>query len=386
MITGAETAHLALRPALLLFEGRLPVVTAAIASELGMRDDQVVQATVQVQPEGLRLELKGRPVPLPRDLALAWQLQGGDEVQFRVRRQAGGSVVLQPLLAKPGASATSAATNAPTNATTSTATPPASGTTGSDAAAVSRLTQLSFRPPTLEGLGTLLQSGSLPELAHRLASPELRATLGQWLSLRPQMATLTAQALQHYLIASGWMTEAALAQGRGAGLLDLKSVLRLLQREGGLRASDGERLGEAIDDIEGRQLAAADLMAGREGIITLMLPFGDAAPVTLQFKRSKQQPDQTAAPLVIDLHTRSPELGELWLQTHIHADDRVDLVMWAQRQDIAAAAQAQAAGLQQALEGAGLQMTRLQIIHGPRPADADAWQPPASGSIVDRSC
>lgn len=373
MITGAETAHLGLRPAALLFDGRLPIVTAAIASELGMRDDQIVQATVRVQPEGLCLDLKGRAVLLPRELALAWQLQAGDQLRLRVRSQAGGTALLQPVPAKPGARESSATTASSVAA-------------DSDAASISRLTRLSFRPPTLEGLGALLQPDALPELAAGLASPELRATLGQWLSLRPQMATLSAQALQRFMIASGWMTEAALAQGRGAGLLDLKSVLRLLQRDAGLRTADAERLGEAIDDIEARQLAATELGAGREGAITMLLPFGDAAPVSVQFRRRPQTPDAAPAPLVIDLHTRSTELGELWLQTRIHADTRVELVMWAQRPDIASAAQRAAPGLQQALQEAGLQMIRLQIVHGPRPADSEAWQPPQSGSLVDRSC
>ena len=372
MITGAETAHLGLRPAALPFDGRLPVVSAQVAHELGMRDDQVVQALVQAQPEGLRLELKGRPVPLPRDLALAWQLQPGDVLQFRVRRQAGGGVQLLPVPTKPDAAAQTGTTTAALAAEA--------------APDLGRLTRLAYRPPGLENLGQLLQPGILSALAGGLDPPELLAAVQHWLSLRPQMSMLTAQALQHYLVASGWMTEAALAQGRGAGLVDLKTTLRLLLRNATPGTRDAEGLGEAIDEIEARQLAAAHSPGGREGMVVLMLPFADASPVTLKFGRPAAQPDQAPPPLRIDLHTASAELGELWLQTRIHTDNRVDLVMWARRQDIARAAQRQAAGLQQALESAGLHMTRLQIIHGARPAEPDAWQAPAPGSMVDRSC
>ena len=46
MITGAETAHLSQRPGTIFLEGRLPMVVAPLARELGLHDGQVINAYV----------------------------------------------------------------------------------------------------------------------------------------------------------------------------------------------------------------------------------------------------------------------------------------------------------------------------------------------------
>ena len=139
----------------------------------------------------------------------------------------------------------------------------------------------------------------------------------------------------------------------------------------------------AIDDIESRQMAAAESLSAREWAFSIMLPFRDAEPVSLRFSKAHRQPGQEAPPFVIQLHTRNQDLGELWLQTCISHQTDVDMVMWAVRKDIAARAKAQASNLSDELESAGLNMTRLQVIHGSAPQDLASWVPPETGSMVD---
>ena len=66
----------------------------------------------------------------------------------------------------------------------------------------------------------------------------------------------------------------------------------------------------------------------------MMLPFADAEPVALRLVRGRRQPGQANPPLVIHLHTRNKDLGEVWLQTRISDETEVDMVMWALREDV----------------------------------------------------
>ena len=198
------------------------------------------------------------------------------------------------------------------------------------------------------------------------------------------MAQLTPDRIQQLLLQGGWMTEALLAQGQGAGLVDLKSTLRGLLRALGSSASETRtHLQDALDDIESRQLQASDRSPGKEWAISMVLPFVDASPV--QVRMSWQRPEgEQPSRFTLQLHTTSGELGDLWLQSQILDLSEVELVMWADREDVARRAQARSASLAEELDSAGLHMSRLQVIHGRRPESTHTpWGPPASGSMVD---
>lgn len=366
MITGAETAHLNPKSPTIYLEGKLPLVVEKTAAELGLRDGQVVQATVESKLDALRLNLQGpqqgRFIDLPQDLPAGLRLSSGDTALFRVQVLANGSVLLRPLQAAP----------APTEA----APAPAVVLPG-------RTEQLGFRPPDMQALTQLLRPGVLGSLLQGpLASPPELGMLQQWLKLRPSMAQLTPEKLQQAMQRSGLMTENLLTQGLGAGLVDLKSVLRQLLRSG--TATDKDSLiSDSLDDIESRQLMASDSLNGREWVLSMMLPFADAEPVALRLVRGRRQPGQDKPPLVIHLHTRNRDLGEVWLQTRISEQTQVDMVMWALREDVVERARALAHNLEQELDSAGLQMTRLQIIHGEGPSGPQAYAPPAMGSLLD---
>lgn len=367
MITGAETAHLTPKTPTIYLEGKLPLVIERTAAELGLRDGQVVQGTLESKPEALRLNLQnlqpGSYIDLPKDLPPGLRLASGDTALFRVQVLANGSIVLRPLQAAPATTPTAPASAAP--------------------ALPGRTEQLGFRPPDMQALAQLLRPGVLEGMLQGLqaSAPGLQA-LQQWLKLRPNMAQLTPEKLQQAMQRSGFMTENLLTQGLGAGLIDLKSVLRQLMRGGSAVDKDG-LIGDSLDDIESRQLMGQERVDGREWVFSMMLPFADAEPVTMRWVRAKRQPGQAKPPLVIHLHTRNRDLGEVWLQTRISDQTDVDMVMWAEREDVVARAKALATNLEQELDSAGLNMTRLQIIHGQGPQDPMPYAPPGMGSLLD---
>ena len=367
MITGAETAHLTPKTPVIYLDGKLPLVLERTAAELGLRDGQVVQGTLESKPEHLRLNLQGHQpgayIDLPKDLPAGLRLASGDTALFRVQVLANGTIVLRPLQAAPAAPA----------AANATATTPLPG----------RTEQLGFRPPDMNALAQLLKPGILEGMLQRLpASGPESGALQRWLKLRPNMAQLTPEKLQQAMHRSGFMTESLLTQGLGAGLIDLKSVLRQLMRDGLGVDKDG-LIGNSLDDIESRQLMGQESLSGREWLFSMMLPFGDAEPVAMRFTRGRRQPGQAKPPLVIHLHTRNQDLGEVWLQTRISDQTDVDMVMWAEREDVVIRAKALASNLEQELDSAGLNMTRLQIIHGQGPQDPMPYAPPDMGSLLD---
>jgi hypothetical protein len=367
MITGAETAHLSPKTPVIYLEGKLPLVVERTAAELGLRDGQVVQGTLESKAESLRLNLKnlqpGAYVDLPKDLPAGLRLASGDTALFRVQVLANGSILLRPLQAAPVSTPAAPATPAP--------------------ALPGRTEQLGFRPPDMNALAQLLRPGVLEGMLQGLqaSAPELGA-LRQWLKLRPGMAQLTPEKLQQAMQRSGFMTESLLSQGMGAGLIDLKSVLRQLMRGGSAVDKEG-LIGESLDDIESRQLMGQESLNGKEWALSMMLPFADAEPVAMRLTRGRRQTGQSKPPLVIHLHTRNQDLGEIWLQTRISDQTDIDMVMWADREDVANRAKALASNLEQELDSAGLNMTRLQIIHGQGPQDPMPYAPPGMGSLLD---
>ena len=367
MITGAETAHLGTRHSPIFLEGRLALAKAPSAQELGLQEGQVVRANVQAREGGLQMSLGGKFFDLPHDLPPGLRLSAGDSLLFRVQVQNDGSIVLHPVTTP----------TAPANVPAPTNTP---------AVWPGRNQQLEMRPPDMGLLAQLLHAGVLEELAQQVAntSPQLAMVVEQWLRQRMSMAQLTPEKLRQLFSRSGWMNEALSAQKRLPDGLDLKSTLKQLLGALEKQDADGVHLvRNAIDDIESRQLAAAESLSAREWAFSIMLPFRDAEPVSLRFSKARRQPGQDAPPFVIQLHTRNQDLGELWLQTCISQQTDVDMVMWAVREDIAARAKAQTTQLSEELENAGLRMTRLQVIHGSAPQDLASWVPPDTGSMVD---
>ncbi len=152
MIAASEAAGLAQRPPPIYLEGKLPVIEASLARQLGLRDEQVVHANVASQAGQWQLRFQsGGRLDLPRDWPAAHGLKPGDTVAFKVLIQADGSIVLRPL----------------NEANALNLAAPASGLAPTPLLP-DRLAQLLVRPQDMKGLQELLQPGVLEQLARQV--------------------------------------------------------------------------------------------------------------------------------------------------------------------------------------------------------------------------
>lgn len=366
MISGADLSPLAGRVPAIFLEGRLPIFEAPAVAALGLRDGQVVRPLVEVRDGQLLLTLQGQQIPLPPQLRLG----AGERFPWQVRLDAQGRATLVPM---GGASAP--------------ATGDGAASAAQEAPAAGRLAQLALRPSALSSLAALMQPGALATLFQAAPQPEVGAQISQLLRLWPQAGQLTPEALRRALRLGGWTHEAALARGErlpGGISLDAKSLLRTLLADWTQApASTRALLQGAVDDIESRQLqSATDVAAGRDLALVMLLPFADAEPMRLRWSQARERQEGGAsggpAPWVVDLHTRGNALGEVWLRTRISGGRQVELVMWAEREDLVAQARKASPSLVAWLQEAGLRMASFQVIHGAPPPGLDT-QPPAGG-------
>lgn len=374
MISSNEISAQTPRLPPIFLEGRLPMLEAPAVAALGLRDGQVVRPLVEARDGQLQLILQGLLIPVPPQMRLV----AGERPAWQVRLDAQGRAVLVPLGGTPGdASAAASAAPAPAQAAT-------------------RLAQLALRPPTLSGLAALMQPGALAAWFQAAPQPEVGAQIAQLMRQWPSTGQLTPESLRRALRQGGWTQEAALARGErmaGAEGADTKSLLRTLLTDWTQApASTRGVLQDALDDIESRQLqSVVDPSAGRELALSMLLPFADAEPVHVRWSQARDRQegsdggDAGPAPWVVDLHTRSSVLGEVWLRTRISRGTRVELVMWAERAELAAQARAAGPSLVAWLHEAGLRMASLQVIHGSPPPGIDAVAPASGdpGRLVD---
>ncbi len=370
MISSADFTPQTGRLPPIYLEGRLPIFEAPAVAALGLRDGQVVRPLIEVRDGQLQLLLQGVLIPVPPQM----RLLAGERPAWQVRLDAQGRATLVPM--GDVAQAADAAAPATQNA--------------------GRLAQLALRPPALSGLAALMQPGALATLLQAAPQPEVGAQIAQLLRQWPHTSQITPEGLRRALRQGGWTQESALARGERSATAvgpDTKSMLRTLLTEWTQApASTRGLLQDALDDIESRQLqSVVDPSAGRELTLAMLLPFSDAEPVHVRWSRARQgqegQPGGQGgpSPWVVDLHTRSSAMGQVWLRTRISQGARVDLVMWAERPELAAQARAATPSLVAWLNEAGLRMTSLQVIHGsPPPAMApDAPDAGDPGRLVD---
>jgi hypothetical protein len=383
MISGAETAHLVPRPTAIFLEGRLPVLETKAVQSLGLHDGQVVRPTVEVRGEQLRLVLKGAGLERLLDLPAQPRMVPGESLPLRVHLLPNGQAQLRPL--GPENTTGSASAHAAVAAQTQQA-----------SAGLSRLDRLAFRPPGMDAFLQLMRPGFLQVLLQACPQPEASEWVQRLLRQRPSMSQLTPEALRQAVMRSGLMTESLLARGLIPDGGDTKLLLRQLQRSWTQAPANVQALIEnAIDDLESGQVkavqagqggvapgVAAEAAAGRELAFAFVLPFTDADPVSLRILRQRRRPGEEAPPLVVHLHSRSRDLGEIWLQTRL-LQSQVDMTMWAVREDVARRADLGRGDLAVALDDMGLQMTRLVVIHGARTPEATPDVPPQAGSLVD---
>jgi hypothetical protein len=384
------------------------VLDVAEVLRLGLREGQIVRPTLEVRNERLMLLLDGRLVEWPGGAAtrfaagsspvpLGWLvrlLANGSAQLVPMRGREASSPLFPPLPPSPlsQASVTPPSTHAegtrnPSAVTTATVVAPEPGK------APARWAHLMARPgPWMAWMAALRAvplslSPSASALAARASSTV--ATPSTVVPLLPttSLGLLDGVSLREAVRRSGLFAEARLARGERVDLSDVKLALfaRLRSAEAA-SGSTAAALVSALEDIEAAQVQA--LVAGAEGgaVVHLALGFRDASPVTLRLARDPPEEGRSAESEIswtVDIHSRSEAWGPLWLQTRVAGDGRVGIVMWAEREDVCAAARADAERLSLLLQGEGLQLDRIQVVHGARRDLAAEPTGAQAGSLLD---
>ena len=354
-ILGPEGVHAVPRVAPIHTEMRTVYVEAPVARQLGLHDGQVVQAVAAMRSDQLKLVLNEHSFNVP----LFPYIKEGDLVQLRAQLLPTGKWALQ--LLHTGSFA---------------------GTEAAQAAMPTRLNTLLFQPGGFTSLLALLRPGVLESMVPPIQDAgELKKRIS---AQRLSMGSLQPQALKRLILGHAKSSEASLADGEPVAD-NTKVLLRLLMAERA-EEQDGDSeqsLHHALDELEAAQVQSAQNLHKGDLNLALVIPFRDADPVELHFEQKGSKPGQPKNPLVVNMHTQSRVLGEVWLKTTISHSSQVDLTMWALKKDIADLAKFNASDLTDELESAGLRMGSFQVYNAPRPDAIEDHPPTEHGSLVD---
>lgn len=348
---GPEQLNFATRPTPIFLEGVVAVrVSEQMAKTLGLRDNQVIRGVIESRGGLLKLMFNSHEF----DWAGTKGFKPGDRIDFRYER----SVYGRSLRAISPSSVPLSLSAGPAVASIASASP--------------RLLSLLYRPDQPSIVSQLFRTGGLESLLSQVS--------GLAGYQRQNMGMLTGDAVKNALLNSGLFGEYLLAS-QSPPKPDLKQLLRNLLRNMPLPASALVDIEMAIDEIESRQLDSLQAQQNREVSYHFTLPFGDANPVEVHLERGACQPDQDESDWVINLHTDSDTLGELWLKTTLKGASSLEMIMWIQRADIATMARSATSELEYELQMFGLDLIKLTVLNASRPhLDADLSGP---GQVVD---
>lgn len=372
-------------PEQLLLTGRIHPISLEVrplqlentlARTLGLRDGQIIQATLEMRGDSLKLLINGGLVDLPP----GFRFRAGDTLLLRAQARP-GSWLLRPVDAR-SAAAAGAAEMSETEATGSPASAQSARPHGLPAPVhltSSRLQTLLLRPPLTPELMSLLEPRELAALLKHVGNDELVALFRR---LQLSIRGLSPELLHSSVMASGLWLEALLGSGQLGATPDVKTLLRRMIRALGDRdLPDQARIARAIDDIESAQVESVKAQTRGELLFPLVLPFVDANPVELRFTRARRRGSQEDPPFTVDLHTRHATLGEIWLQIAVSDRSQVHLMLWATTTQTATAARKQADVLRQKLAGAGLSFGTMRVFNSARPIELHQNAPP--GTMLD---
>ena len=374
---GPELVSAASRIGPVQAENRTVWVQTPLAQQLGLRDGQIVQATVEVRDQRVRLWLKDFFFELPN----GWVLKDGDKPFLRVGQNAGSWGFL--IQAFPNGQAP-AATATPVNQLFGlhpTNTPLASEVVQAEPQS-NRLGMLLMHPPGFASFSKLLNDVAQGSLA---GQAEIGPWLQRLLQQRNSLAQMNPSMLRKAVMGQARSIESILVQGQEAAddpKTLLKKLLGLLSEEGNNKEVM-RQVEDASAEFEAAQAQSAQKMLQGELSLHVILPFVDADPVDLHFQRPPRKKGQEEPPLSVDIHSRSRVLGEVWLNTQISKGNDVDLVMWALRGEVAHLARERTGELGLELGSAGLQLQSFQIFNAPRPLARVGESSGTRGSVID---
>ena len=373
---GPELVSAASRIGPVQAENRSVWVQTPVAQQLSLRDGQIVQATVEVRDQRVRLYLKDFFFELPN----GWVLKDGDKPFLRVSQNAGSWGFL--IQAHPNGQAP-AATAIPVNqlfglnpgsALPSVAAQPEPQS--------NRLGMLLIHPPGFATFSKLLSDVAQGSLSTQAESGPL---LQRLLKQRNSMAQMNPSMLRKAVMGQARSIENILLQGQEAAddpKTLLKTLLGLLSEEGNNKEMI-RQVEDASKEFESAQAQSAQKMQQGELSLHVILPFIDADPVDLHFQRPPRKKGQEEPPLSVDIHSRSRVLGEVWLNTQISKGNDVDLVMWALRGEVAHLAKERSGELGLELGSSGLQLQSFQVFNAPRPLARVGESSGTRGSVID---
>jgi len=406
LITGADALGLPGRVNPLFLEGPLLPIETPIAKELQLRDGQVVQATLRLNGGQPELLLRGRIINTP--VLMLGHL--APSVWLKVVQTPQGGWALQPTQEPPTPALQAVTPLSPPM------TPSLSQVASMPPALLpsvySRMANLLFRPPGPSDVAQLFRPGTLDALLKTLARPDLQA---QWRDIQLSMAQLKPEAISRAL-ASALGAEVWLSRGQSAPNSDPKLLLRKLiqalrapdksanplrlvqsdepddlvqalssgPRDSDKPAATFAQLQHAFEEMESAQVQAVQAQAQREVLFRMTLPFVDAEPVELVFRREPRNSDQLPL-LTVNVHSRSAAYGPVWLKTQLEGSQHIDLTMWAEKADVASSARQRSSELGLQLQRAGLTLRSFQIVHGARPEAPADFTPTGRGLVVDMS-
>jgi len=349
-LLGPELINFVAKPTPIFLEGLVAVrVSEQMARDLGLRDNQVVRGVIENRGDLLKLILNNREI----NWSGSKRFKPGDRIDFRVENSVYGRS-LKPIA------------NAPVP-TAEPAQPPSA-----------RLLSLLYRPAEPQAVMELLKPATIDALITQLGGSGDHQKLQY---LMQSMGRLTPDMIKMALVRSGLFGEFLLGSQNYNGP-DLKQWLRSLLRVAAQSQSQiSVDLERAIDHLESRQLDSLQAQQNRELSYSFTLPFVDANPVEVQFERGPYDAEQGEADWVINLHTDSAELGELWLKTTLRADNSLEMIMWAERSRVAHIAREATTELEYELQSFGLQLHKITVLNASRPSlDTELSGP---GHVVD---
>lgn len=377
------------RVPLVQMEGKPVWVENRIAQQLGLSDHQIVQATVSLNAGSVRLWLKNFSFEIPN----TWGLKPGDMPFVRATQTAQGWNI--QLTGKPPQSPAEASMNK------SGALASASLVTPQKFNAQLNLMGIPNASPFEQNLGSKLamllqqqvdfsQSALLfrpDQLALMANNPALSKWLMAFKKMSLNMSHVSPQSLKKMVLSQAVSAEHLMANSEEVEDSPRSLLHKLLQSLES--SSTEEHLGvksqakEVLQELEAAQVQSAQDWTRGALSLKVVIPFADADPVDLHFKKPARQPGESDTPLSVDIHSKSRLLGEVWLNTTITQGRQVDLVMWAVRPEVADLAQLNAKELGFELADSGLQLSSFQIFNVPRPQEVLLETLPKLGAVVD---
>ncbi len=399
-------------------------VESPVAQSLGLTDQEIVQATVTLERGSMRLWLKNFSFDVPS----TWGLKPGDKPFVSVFQTALGyglhlqSSNLSAGLATPLGDARTPATSTsvhnkgaatglpPTPAAVNTAPPSATAPTGLKPIGASgaspldpllvaqeaqnsimlgtRVQTLMMQPLSFESAAQLMQPDFLAQLSGQLSA---QLNLGGWWAayrkIALSMSYVSGNALKNMVMTQAKSNERLLSVGENVKDGPKSLLQELLKELQSLDSPDHSELKQTLqrglNELDASQLQAVQHWTRGDLNLKVVIPFLDADPVDLHFKRKGREQGEAQTPLSVDIHSKSRLLGEVWLNTQISQSSQVDLTMWALRPEVAEMAKIKAKELGFDLQDSGLFLKSFQIFNAAKPVDQEQLSPTALGRVVD---